>query len=98
MSKKADLTIVLGTSMLVKPACLLPLMNCGKNKMENYVLSIYKIQNVNFYEITIDDNQAHSRIYSKIDQFFELLMEELKIDDINDKIVKIEKKQQKEKV
>lgn len=42
MSKKADLCIVLGTSMLVKPSCLLPMMNCGKNK--NGKLCIVNLQ------------------------------------------------------
>jgi len=45
-SKKCDISLVMGTSLRVKPACLLPTMNCGKlekRKIINYQFTNYSI-------------------------------------------------------
>jgi NAD-dependent SIR2 family protein deacetylase len=37
-SKKCDIALVIGTSMRVQPACILPSLNCGKNKKGDLVI------------------------------------------------------------
>jgi NAD-dependent SIR2 family protein deacetylase len=37
-SKKCDVALVMGTSMRVQPACILPSLNCGKNKKGDLVI------------------------------------------------------------
>lgn len=74
-SKKADLTIVLGTSMRVSPACEMPLYNIGKEKSGNMIL-------VNLQK-TPYDHLSTVRSYAKTDEFMQLLMKELNLEDFN---------------
>jgi NAD+-dependent protein deacetylase sirtuin 6 len=64
-SKICDLALVLGTSMRVTPACELPLMN---KKAKLVICNLQK---------TPYDEVAEMVVHSKIDQFLQLLMDEL---------------------
>jgi len=68
-SVKADLTIVLGSSMRVQPACNLPSYSYEKGG---------KFMIVNLQK-TYYDEFCTIRIFSKIDDFMQLLMDKLKL-------------------
>lgn len=76
-SEKADLTLVLGTSMRVSPACQMPLYNIGKNGNGKGNLVIVNLQ------LTPYDKHSTVRSFSKTDEFMELLMKELDLKDFN---------------
>jgi len=63
-STKADVSLVIGTSMRVSPACNLP----GLCKGPLVILNLQK---------TPFDNQASIRVFSKCDEFFRLVMDNL---------------------
>jgi len=65
-SKQADLTLCLGTSMRVMPACELPV--AGKKNGRAHNLVIVNLQ------ITPYDDQCSLRIFAKVDVVMELLM------------------------
>jgi len=73
VSNKADLTLCLGTSMRVKPACTLPLK--GKKKWGDD----HKLVIVNLQKTPYDDNCA-LRIFARVDEVMILLMKELDIE------------------
>ena len=64
-SKKSDLVLVLGSSLTVSPACELP------HYAKEYV--IVNLQKTQY------DSGASVRIFAKIDQVMDLLMDELKL-------------------
>eukprot|EP01080_Neovahlkampfia_damariscottae_P003738 gene3738-6626_t len=66
-SKQADLTIILGSSMRVSPACELPFYN---SKCKNVIVNL---------QITPYDKQSTIRSFSKTDEFLEQLMKELQL-------------------
>ena len=66
-SNKADLAIVMGTSMKVSPACNLPLKAVNRGG---------KMCIVNLQKTSYDD-QSFLRVYSKTDEFIKLVMEYL---------------------
>jgi len=70
-SKKADLSLCLGTSMRVQPACDLPV--AGKKKNKNHKLVIANLQKTPY------DDDCAIRIFAKVDQVMELLMKLLNI-------------------
>eukprot|EP01080_Neovahlkampfia_damariscottae_P008074 gene8074-12535_t len=74
-SKECDLALVLGTSMRVQPACILPSLNCGKKKKGDLVI-------VNLQITPFDDN-CKERVYAKTDDFMRLLMKKLNLENFN---------------
>lgn len=72
-SKKADLTLVLGTSMRVSPACNMPLYTVKQGG--NMIL-------VNL-QTTPYDKDCTIRSFSKTDEFIQLLMKELNLTNFN---------------
>jgi mono-ADP-ribosyltransferase sirtuin 6 len=68
-SKRADVTLVLGTSMKVQPACSLPMLNPNA-KM--YIVNLQK---------TPYNHKAEKVIHSRTDFFMETLMKELGLHD-----------------
>ena len=70
-SKAADLALVLGTSMVVRPACELPSYSYSKNKGNMVICNKQK---------TPYDSHAASLIHADLDDIFVLLMEELGIE------------------
>lgn len=74
-SRKCDLAIVLGTSMKVRPACELPLVNCGKSKKGDLVICNL--------QITGFDDLTNERVFAKTDEFMKELMEELNLKEFD---------------
>jgi len=72
-SKKADVALVLGSSMRVTPACDLPSL-CYGRKDEPGALAILNLQKTRF------DDICEVRIFGRCDEFMELLMAELDIE------------------
>jgi len=70
-SKQADLTLCLGTSMRVMPACELPVAGKKNGRVHNLVI-------VNLQKTPYDD-QCAIRIFAKVDVVMELLMDLLKL-------------------
>ena len=68
-SSKADVTIVLGTSMQVKPACNLPMMN---RHAQMFIVNLQQ---------TPYDESAIIKLYARTDQFMKLVMQELQLHD-----------------
>ncbi|KAG2374471.1 hypothetical protein C9374_010755 [Naegleria lovaniensis] len=66
-SQEADFTLVLGTSMMVQPACHLPLMTLDNSG----VMSIVNLQKTQF------DHLSKVRVFAKTDEFMKMVMEEL---------------------
>jgi mono-ADP-ribosyltransferase sirtuin 6 len=73
-SKQADLTLVLGTSMRVQPACSLPVMTVKKGTGRMVIINLQK---------TPFDNRAYLIARAKTDNFLELLAKELGIEEVN---------------
>ena len=69
-SKKGDLAIVLGSTMMVQPACILPSLIYENN---NGKMVICNLQNTPY------DDDAHFLIHAYIDDIFYLLLQELEI-------------------
>ncbi|KAJ3427788.1 nad-dependent protein deacetylase sirtuin-7 [Anaeramoeba flamelloides] len=69
-SKKADLSIVLGTSLRVTPAADLPMINVKKQKGKMVIVNLQK---------TPLDDYASIRVFGRTDQFCFYLMRELEI-------------------
>lgn len=70
-SQKADLCLIMGTSMRVTPACELPFYN------EKSKIVIVNLQ------ITPFDKHSDIRSFSKTDDFMKLLMNELKLNEFD---------------
>jgi len=68
-SKKADISICLGTSMRVSPACDLPLL--GKKRNKNHKLIIVNLQKTPY------DDHCQLRIFSKVDEVLTRLLSAL---------------------
>ena len=68
-SEKADMTLVLGTSMRVRPACNLPMAN---PHADMYIVNL---------QLTPYDNRAKEVVHAKTDMFMQLLLEELGLAD-----------------
>jgi mono-ADP-ribosyltransferase sirtuin 6 len=73
-SKQADVTLVLGTSMRVQPACSLPVMTV---KQKTGRMIIVNLQTTPF------DDRAYIITRTRTDHFMELLVKELGIEEIN---------------
>lgn len=71
-SKKADLTLVLGSSMRVSPACELPsysYKNGGKFSIVNLQKTLFD-----------DESEKHGlRVFSKCDEFMKMVLDELEL-------------------
>jgi len=83
-SKKSEVTLVLGTSMRVSPACQLPFYN--KNS---------KMILVNLQTTPYDENST-VRSFSKTDIFMKLLMKELNLEEFDKKfdiLIELKKKE-----
>lgn len=74
-SKECDLALVLGTSMKVRPACDLPMVNCGKSKKGDLVICNL--------QITSFDDLTNVRVFAKTDEFMKVLMKELDLVDFD---------------
>jgi hypothetical protein len=87
---KSDVSLVLGTSMRVHPACDIPIYN------KNVDLVIVNLQKTPF------DDKSKIRVFAKTDDFMKLLMEELELTefdttfDANSKMEKVETVQHSE--
>jgi NAD-dependent SIR2 family protein deacetylase len=72
LSKKCDVSLVIGSSMRVTPACNLPVLGAGKNK--NHKLIIINLQKTPY------DDSCALRIFARVDQVFDKLMKLLEVD------------------
>jgi len=72
-SKKCDVSLCMGTSMRVSPACDLPLM--GRKKWKDQ----HKLVIVNLQKTPYDDKCA-LRIFAKVDEVMQLLLNELNLE------------------
>jgi len=70
-ARKADLALILGTSMFVQPAASLPYMTLNNPGGEIYIVNL---------QCTPIDQLATAKIYTETDHFMKLLMKELDIE------------------
>lgn len=71
LSEDADLRLVLGTSLRVAPANRLPFLKAKESKKKVVIVNLQK---------TPYDSLADVRIFAKTDDFFKVLMKQLKLE------------------
>jgi len=71
---KSDWSLVMGTSMNVQPAAMLPLKALSNENGKAFIVNLQR---------TPYDDVVTNKIYSKTDEFMHLLMQELNIDEFD---------------